>query len=91
MAKKKKTEKKEPWFPNPFDLNLDEMGNVARIIEGIETTDIEGSMAEVMTAQVVLMCTAFDMMHQEEGVGKADCMYVLQKIASGITEFINQM
>lgn len=88
---KKKNEKKEPWFPNPFDLDLKEMENVSRIMESIETSDIEGSMAEMMTAQVVIMCTAFDMMHQEEGVGKADCMFVLQKIANGIAEFINRM
>jgi hypothetical protein len=90
------TEKGRLWhkatdFPNTFQLTSSELENVARLMRLTTQTKASGSMAELITAQVALICTGFEIMHKENGVLKADIIHVARTIEQDIERFVNEL
>lgn len=50
-----------------------------------------GSMAELITAQVTLICKGFEFMQKEYGLSKAEIIYIARSIEQDIERFVNEL
>lgn len=89
--KQGRLEHKGTDFPNTFQLKGDELKNVARLMSLTTESKASGTMAELITSQVALICTGFEIMHRENGQSKADIIYIARCIGQDIERFINEM
>ena len=89
--KQGRLEHKGTDFPNTFQLTSSELENVARLMRLTTQAKASGSMAELITAQVALICTGFEIMHKENGQSKADIIYIARSIEQDIERFVNEL
>jgi len=89
--KQGKLEHKGTDFPNTFQLTSSELENVARLMRLTTQAKANGTMAELITAQVALICTGFEIMHKENGQSKADIIHIARSIEQDIERFVNEL
>jgi len=76
-------------FPNTFELEAEELENVKKIMDAYTSLDLSATPAEIITAQMAMICTTFHMMYDQNGTSKADMLYVLNNMQRDMKQFIN--
>ena len=78
-------------FPNTFQLTSSELENVVRLLRLTTQAKASCSTAELITANVAIICKGFEIKHKEKAVSKADIIHVARAIEQDIERFINEL